>query len=291
MSKGWISVHRQIWNSWVWDDKPFSKGQAWIDLLLLANHEPNKTLIGNQIIHVKRGELISSEVKLSERWGWSRKKTREFLKVLQSDGMITKKSTSKYTAITIVNYEIYQDVGTTKEQQKNSRGTAEEQQKNTNNNDNNVNNDNKDIYIKSDSTNPTHPAQNTKADTTTPQKRIFQRWNSKGIIQHRKLTDKIKRAINGALQDYSEEEICQAIDNYAVILADDRYYWSYKWGLKEFLQRGLDKFLDFDVAAQNYRKDDREKQKLNKQTDFNKFEQHEYTADELESLFMKIGGG
>ena len=291
MSKGWISLHRQIWNSWVWDDKPFSKGQAWIDLLLLANHEPNKTLIGNQIIHVKRGELISSEVKLSERWGWSRKKTREFLKVLQSDGMITKKSTSKYTAITIVNYEIYQGVGTTKEQQKNSRGTAMEQQWNTNNNDNNVNNDNKDIYNKSDSTNPTQPAQNTKADTTTPQELIFRHWNSKNIIQHRKLTDKIKRAINGALQDYSKEEICQAIDNYAVILADDRYYWSYKWGLKEFLQRGLDKFLDFDVAAQNYRKDDREKQKMNKRTDFNKFEQHEYTADELESLFMKIEGG
>ena len=293
MSKGWISVHRQIWNSWVWDDKPFSKGQAWIDLLLLANHEPNKTLIGNQIIHVKRGELISSEVKLSERWGWSRKKTREFLKVLQSDGMITKKSTSKYTAITIVNYEIYQDVGTTKEQQKNSKRTAEEQQWNTNNNDNNVNNDNKDIYIKSDSTNPTQPTEQTNRTNIagTPQERIFQRWNSKGIIQHRKLTDKIKRAINGALQDYTEEEICQAIDNYAVILADDRYYWSYKWGLKEFLQRGLDKFLDFDVAAQNYRKDYREKQKMNKQTDFNKFEQHEYTADELESLFMKIGGG
>ena len=288
MSKGWISVHRQIWNSWVWDDKPFSKGQAWIDLLLLANHEPNKTLIGNQIIHVKRGELISSEVKLSERWGWSRKKTREFLKLLQSDGMITKKSTSKYTAITIVNYEIYQDVGTTKEQQKNSKRTAEEQQWNTNNN---VNNNNKDIYNKSDSTNPTQPAQNTKADTTTPQELIFRHWNSKNIIQHRKLTDKIKRAINGALQDYSEEEICQAIDNYATILADDRYYWSYKWGLREFLMRGLDKFLDFDIAAQNYRKDYREKQKMNKQTDFNKFEQHEYTADELESLFMKIEGG
>ncbi len=293
MSKGWISVHRQIWNSWVWDDKPFSKGQAWIDLLLLANHEPNKTLIGNQIIHVKRGELISSEVKLSERWGWSRKKTREFLKLLQSDGMITKKSTSKYTAITIVNYEIYQDVGTAKEQQKNSKRTAEEQQKNTNNNDNNINNNNKDIYNKSDSTNPTQPTEKTNRTNIagTPQERIFQRWNSKGIIQHRKLTDKIKRAINGALQDYTEEEICQAIDNYAVILSDDKYYWSYKWGLKEFLQRGLDKFLDFDVAAQNYRKDDREKQKLNKQTDFNKFEQHEYTADELESLFMKIGGG
>ena len=99
----------------------------------------------------------------------------------------------KDTAITIVNYEIYQDVGTTKEQQKNSRGTAMEQQWNTNNNDNNVNNDNKDIYIKSDSTNPTQPTEQTNRTNIagTPQERIFQRWNSKGIIQHRKLWTKL----------------------------------------------------------------------------------------------------
>ena len=313
MSKGWISVHRQIWNSWVWDEKPFSKGQAWIDLLLLANHEDRKVLIGNQLITVKRGSFITSQKKLMERWGWGKEKLRNYLRLLESDEMIEVDTTPRYTLIAITNYETYQTqyqkqtnvnpvipINREEYQTKNRPKTDCKQTDNrpttdrsptTNNNDNNINNNNKDIYNKSDSTNPTQPAQNTKTDTTTPQELIFRHWNSKNIIQHRKLTDKIKRAINGALKDYSEEEICQAIDNYAVILADDRYYWSYKWGLKEFLQRGLDKFLDFDVAAQNYIKDDREKQKLNKQTDFNKFEQHEYTADELESLFMKIEGG
>lgn len=315
MSKGWISVHRQIWNSWVWDEKPFSKGQAWIDLLLLANHEDRKVLVGNQLVIVKRGSFITSQTKLMERWGWGKEKLRNFLRLLESDEMIEVDTTPRYTHIAITNYETYQTqyqnqtnenpvipINREEYQTKDRPKTDQRQTANrpntdrtptTNNNDNNLNNDNKDIYIKSDSTNPTQPTEQTNRTNIvgTPQERIFQRWNSKGIIQHRKLTDKIKRAINGALKDYSEEEICQAIDNYAVILADDRYYWSYKWGLKEFLQRGLDKFLDFDVAAQNYRKDYREKQKLNKQTDFNKFEQHEYTADELESLFMKIEGG
>ena len=79
MTKGWISVHRQIWNSWVWDDKPFSKGQAWIDLLLMANHEDRKVLIGNQLIIVKRGSFITSIRKLCDRWGWSNTKVRSFL--------------------------------------------------------------------------------------------------------------------------------------------------------------------------------------------------------------------
>ena len=33
-ASGWIKVSRAIQEHWVWDEKPFSKGQAWIDLLL-----------------------------------------------------------------------------------------------------------------------------------------------------------------------------------------------------------------------------------------------------------------
>ena len=292
MDKGWIKLHRRIREHWLYKEKRiFSRFEAWVDLLLEANHSDNRVPLGNEIIECKRGQTITSIRQLCDRWGWSNTKVINFLKLLQDDEMIMYFSDAKKTVITIVNYGFYQDRNVTETTQERRKNDARTTQKHTNKNDKNDKNDKEDIYIKSDSDNPTQPAQNTKADTTTPQERIFQRWNSKGIIQHRKLTDKIKRAINGSLQDYTEEEICRAIDNYATILADDRYYWSYKWGLREFLMRGLDKFLDFDVAAQNYRKDYREKQKLNKQTDFNKFEQHEYTADELESLFMKIGGG
>jgi len=296
--EGYIKDWRQELESDVWLMPPLYH-RIWQWLKYTANHKDKYIPMhdGSKML-VKRGQKLTSIRSIAEGVGWyergvfkkpNPKTVQDVLNWLAKNGMITiDTSNRKYTLITIVNYNVYQANNSDKS---NSKYTVSIQSLDTNNNDNNVNNYNKDIYNKSDSTNPTQPAQNTKADTTTPQELIFRHWNSKNIIQHRKLTDKIKRAINGALKDYSEEEICQAIDNYAVILADDRYYWSYKWGLKEFLQRGLDKFLDFDVAAQNYRKDDREKQKMNKQTDFNKFEQHEYTADELESLFMKIGGG
>ena len=101
----------------------------------------------------------------------------------------------------------------------------------------------------------TSPAPPKPVQPMKPVEVIFNHWNSKSIIKHRKITDKLKRAINNALKDYSQDEICTAIDNYAIILADDKYYWTYKWGLQEFISRGLDKFLDFEVAANNYMKD------------------------------------
>jgi len=155
-------------------------------------------------------------------------------------------------------------------------------------------------YIKSNSENPTPPEdpQNEESQEETeleskpltPQEVIFEHWNSKGIIQHRKLTNKIKRAINGALRDYTEEELCCAIDNYAVILSDDKYYWTHKWTLKEFIERGIDKFLDFDTAAQNYLIDNKTRGDPDKPKEpkswgtlralYRKYEQEE--ADEIE---------
>lgn len=143
MAKGWISLHRKIQCHWLWDDKPFSRGQAWIDLLLLANHADKKFLLGNELVECKAGSFITSELKLMERWGWSKAKVRSFLALLESDHMITKKTDRKKTTITIENYSVYSVYETTEEPEKDCKKTAEEPQKDTNNNvnnDNNVNN-------------------------------------------------------------------------------------------------------------------------------------------------------
>ena len=145
--QGWVSIHRQIVENWIWKEKPFSQGQAWIDLLLLANHSENKVPLGNEIVTVKSGSFITSELKLMDRWGWSKTKVRRFLNLLISDGMIVKKSDRKKTTITIVKYGLYQNLKTTEEPIKNHRETDKRPIKDTNNNDNNENNVNKDnIY-------------------------------------------------------------------------------------------------------------------------------------------------
>ena len=126
--EGWISIHRSIWENWTWEDKPFSKGQAWIDLLLLANFKDVKMPYKGEIITCKRGDVNRSIQELSIRWGWSRNKTRMFLDLLEKDKMVIVNATTHRTTITIEKYNDYQDKGTTKgvtkEQQGNSKGTA-----------------------------------------------------------------------------------------------------------------------------------------------------------------------
>jgi len=137
MNTGWVSIHRQIWDNYeIWDDKPFSKGQAWIDLILLANHKDNEAIIDKKLVIVKRGQHITSLRKLGARWGWSRTKISDFLNALQSMDMLKIESDTKKTVLTIANYNKYQD----EHLKKRHRNDTEVTPKSTNNNDNNVNN-------------------------------------------------------------------------------------------------------------------------------------------------------
>ena len=139
--EGWIKAHRNIQQHYLWQEKPFSKGQAWIDLILLANHKGNKFILGNEVIEVERGSFVTSEIKLMDRWGWSKSKVRAFLQLLQNDSMLVKKTDRKKTTLKIVNYDVWQDSETTKEPQKDHEKTTKKPIKDTNKNVKNVKND------------------------------------------------------------------------------------------------------------------------------------------------------
>lgn len=113
-SNGWIKLHRRMLDCWIWfEDDRFSRGQAWVDLLLLANHKDKKILFNGEFIVIKRGQYLTSVRKLSERWSWSVNKTYRFLKLLTDDGMLQKESDNNRTLLTIVNYGVYQCVENT----------------------------------------------------------------------------------------------------------------------------------------------------------------------------------
>ena len=122
--QGWVKIHRGLLDNELWSDKPFAKGQAWVDLLLMANHKDKNVLIGNRTEMVERGSFITSELKLMERWGWGRKKVKLFLNFLENEKMIERNANNKRTAITIVNYGFYQDFDVKEEQQKDSKRTT-----------------------------------------------------------------------------------------------------------------------------------------------------------------------
>ncbi len=111
--EGWVKVYRSVLDHWVWNKKPFSKGQAWVDLILLANHQEVKDFSNGSLRVFSKGTVNRSIESLSERWGWDRRKTKRFLNALQVDGMVNVNSTTNGTTITLENYSSFQDVGTT----------------------------------------------------------------------------------------------------------------------------------------------------------------------------------
>lgn len=112
-NKGWIKLDRQIMDSWIWNKEPFTYGQAWIDLLLLANHTTKKQFYDGKLMTFKKGTVCMSMKELGNRWKWDRRKVKNFLKLLESDEMLSLKCTTHGTTITLVNYGKFQSQGTT----------------------------------------------------------------------------------------------------------------------------------------------------------------------------------
>ena len=113
----WISINRKIQQNWLWEDKPFSKGQAWIDILLMVNHKDNKIFFREEVIEVRRSERVTSQIKLAERWGWSRGKVKHFLNMLEKEQMLIIKTDKRKTVLKVVNYNNYQQNNNSKKQQ------------------------------------------------------------------------------------------------------------------------------------------------------------------------------
>lgn len=207
---GWIKIHRSITGNPLWTDKPFSRGQAWIDILLRANYEDKEIMLGGNITNVKRGSFITSELKLMDRWGWSKKKVRAFLSLLENENMIVRYATQKGTTITVVNYSIYQDFGTAQEPLGNRKETVERLSGDCEGyTDKEIKNKrNKEVY-RDDKSSLRH------AESV---RRIVEKWNSLseyGIRRVSRLNSGSKRynSLISRLNEYGEEEVMKAIEN------------------------------------------------------------------------------
>ncbi|MCF8218677.1 MAG: hypothetical protein K9J21_06815 [Bacteroidales bacterium] len=105
---GWIKLHRKILENPLWLSEPFTRAQAWVDLLLIANRFDSYIVVKGERVKVKKGQVGFSELKLSRRWRWSRTKVRKFLDLIEKEGQIERVADSKTLIITVINYEDYQ---------------------------------------------------------------------------------------------------------------------------------------------------------------------------------------
>lgn len=134
MADGWIKLHRKLLDNPLWCCEPFTRGQAWVDLILLANHEYGFFYKRGVKIELQRGQCGVSEVGLSERWKWSRTKVKKFINDLEKEQQIIHQQNNVTQIVTIVKYDEYQTKEQQTIQQKDSKSAAEVQQKSINKN-------------------------------------------------------------------------------------------------------------------------------------------------------------
>jgi hypothetical protein len=150
--QGFISLHRKLMDNPIWSDPNYLK--LWIYCLFEASHKEHDQLVGNQMIKLERGQFVKGRFALAEDMNKGVKPKQKLndktwwrhLENLEKWGMLTIKSTNKYSVVTIDKYDFYQSVFNKKDQevdqQMSNSCPSNDQQMSTNNNVNNVNNAN-----------------------------------------------------------------------------------------------------------------------------------------------------
>ena len=122
--EGWIKTYRSL-ADWEWHTDP-NMVSLWMHLLILANYE-DKPWGG---IVVKRGQLVTSLVSLSEFTGLSIQQVRTCLSRLEGTGEIVQKTTNKFRIITICEFDVYQQTDSDYQQTNNKQTTNKQQTNN-----------------------------------------------------------------------------------------------------------------------------------------------------------------
>lgn len=125
--KGWILLWHKLADDPLWLEEPFTRGQAWVDLLLMAS-TPDA---GDP------GIVRCSKLFLMRRWHWSHCKLDRFLRHLQQNSMIIshqishRNSQSSEPLLSIVKYESYQNPRKADSQQKSEQNSHKNSSKNS----------------------------------------------------------------------------------------------------------------------------------------------------------------
>ena len=136
-SQGWISLHRKLLDNPIFSN--YKLLQTFLYCLLKASHSDREQLVGDELVTIKTGQLVTGRKAISKATKLSEQNVRTALNRLEKLGILTIKPTTKYSLITVVTWESHQQTN----QQVTNKQPTTNQRVTTNNNCNNVNNDNK----------------------------------------------------------------------------------------------------------------------------------------------------
>ncbi len=224
--RGWIKIHRKISDNPIWNDKPFCKGHAWTDLLTITNHKDGFIKIKNgENINIKRGECGYSELKLSEKWGWSRGKVKRFLTLLCKQEMIQQTIVHKHSIVKVLSYDEYQDSTTNDTTNDTTNRQQTVQQTDTNKNDKKEKNDKEDKKTKAKKACQDMLKDEKKKLAERSNKTQFEEfWE---IYAYKKGIGKAEAAFKKALKLVKFDKIIAGARQYVKNRKDDQDFWKH----------------------------------------------------------------
>jgi hypothetical protein len=119
--RGVFGVDRGIFEHHWLSGEPYTRIQAWAWLCKEAAYKPRRKYVAGVWVDLERRQLAHSLRFMAEKWQWSEKRVRTFIRRCMEDGMIEiglKKGTARGTGITVItvcNYDEYQIVGLPKD--------------------------------------------------------------------------------------------------------------------------------------------------------------------------------
>jgi hypothetical protein len=108
-TEAWI-LNSQFEKNWLWMQKRVYSGvEAWIDILLQANHEKTTIKIKNRTLIVERGEVVQSLENWGKRWRWSKSRVQRFIEILKKEKMIDTVTDTVSIRLKVLSNETYKD--------------------------------------------------------------------------------------------------------------------------------------------------------------------------------------
>ena len=137
MQQGWIKLHRSIRDNDIFNDPQLLR--LWIICLTEASHKEREQLVGKQVVHLMPGQFITGRFAINELYNnglepkdkvKGEKTIYRWLESLESAGYLTIKKTTKYSVVSITNWDYYQRNDQQSDQQMTNKVTTNKKLKN-----------------------------------------------------------------------------------------------------------------------------------------------------------------
>lgn len=105
---GTVSIDRGLFDHGVFRAEPFSEREAWVWMIMAARWKAGKVRVGDYVVELSRGEFAASVRFMASAWDWTAAKVQRYLERLKKMEMISVKTDTGVSVITVCNYDKFQ---------------------------------------------------------------------------------------------------------------------------------------------------------------------------------------